>query len=289
MARTAQISKEKRQSIITLKHEGQSIRKMSRTLKVSSSAVAKTIKRYDETGSHEDRQRKGRPRVTSLEVIRVTSPNKCFTVQVTDTSQHQLFRGDSESGLHGWIAAKKPLLKDTNKKKRLLWCGSALFVTLSVIYLEFTLNHHGYHSILQRYAIPSGFPLVGLSVFLTEQWSNTPPGCVRAILQRRMECDIKWPGLHNPPTSTQLRWFRMSQTVEVKEKQPTSAQHMWKLLQDCWKRMPRVCKAVKAKGGYFKNLKYKIYFDLFNTFLVTTWFHMCVISLFWCLHYYSTM
>ena len=36
-------------------------------------------------------------------------------------------------------------------------------------------------------------------------------------------------------------------------------------------RMPKVCNAViKAKGGYLKNLKYKIYFDLFNTFLVTT-------------------
>ena len=40
-------------------------------------------------------------------------------VQVTDTSQYQLFRRDS--GLHGRIAAKKPLLKDTNKKKRLAW------------------------------------------------------------------------------------------------------------------------------------------------------------------------
>ena len=27
-----------------------------------------------------------------------------------------------KSGLHGQIAAKKPLLKDTNKKKRLAWC-----------------------------------------------------------------------------------------------------------------------------------------------------------------------
>jgi hypothetical protein len=49
----------------------------------------------------------------------------------------------------------------------------------------------------------------------------------------------------------------------------------------CWKtvgkafqvklveRMPRVCKAFfKAKGGYFEESK--IYFDLFNTFLVTT-------------------
>jgi transposase len=61
--------------------------KISRTLKVSSSAVAKTIKRYDGTGSHENRHRKGRPRVTSAaedKFIRVTSlrncsPNKCFT------------------------------------------------------------------------------------------------------------------------------------------------------------------------------------------------------------------
>ena len=43
-------------------------------------------------------------------------------VPVTDTSQHQLFRGDCmKSGLHGGIAAKKPLLKDTNNKKRLAW------------------------------------------------------------------------------------------------------------------------------------------------------------------------
>ena len=65
MARTAQISKEKQQSIITLSREGQSIRKISRTLEVSSSAVTKTIQRYDETGSHEERHRNVRPKVTS--------------------------------------------------------------------------------------------------------------------------------------------------------------------------------------------------------------------------------
>jgi transposase len=86
------ISIEKRQSIITLR-QGQSIWNISTTLKVSSSVVAKT-KRYDETGSHEDRHRKGRPRVTSAaedKFIRVTSlrncsANKCFRVQVTDTA-----------------------------------------------------------------------------------------------------------------------------------------------------------------------------------------------------------
>ena len=46
MARKAQISKEKRKSI-TLRHEGQSMQNTSRTFKVSS-AVAKSIKRYDE-------------------------------------------------------------------------------------------------------------------------------------------------------------------------------------------------------------------------------------------------
>ena len=50
MSRTAQISKEKLKSIITLRHDGQSMQKISRTLKVSSSAVAKT-KLYDETVS----------------------------------------------------------------------------------------------------------------------------------------------------------------------------------------------------------------------------------------------
>ena len=44
-----------------------------------------------------------------------------INVQIIDTSQHQLFRGDCESDLHGRIAAKKPLIKDTNKKKRLAW------------------------------------------------------------------------------------------------------------------------------------------------------------------------
>jgi transposase len=45
-------------------------------LKVSSSTVAKTIKLYDETGSHKDRHRKGIPRVTSAaedKFIRVNS------------------------------------------------------------------------------------------------------------------------------------------------------------------------------------------------------------------------
>ena len=123
MAKTAQISKAKRQSIITLRHESQSIRNISRSLTVSSSAVAKSIKRYDETGSHKDRQRKGRPRVTSAAEDKLSYQPKemLYRVQVTDTSISTAQRRLSESGHHGRIVAKKPLLKDTNKKERLAW------------------------------------------------------------------------------------------------------------------------------------------------------------------------
>ena len=125
MARTAQISKEKRQSIITLGHLGQSIRKMSTT----SSAVAKSIKHYDETGSHEDRHKKGIHRVTSAaedKFIRVNYTSEIAAqINVSQSSSNRhiststIQRRLCESGLHGQIAAKKPLLKDANNKKRL--------------------------------------------------------------------------------------------------------------------------------------------------------------------------
>jgi hypothetical protein len=43
-------------------------------------------------------------------------------------------------------------------------------------------------------------------------------------------------------------------------------------------RMLRVCTVfIKAKVGYMKNLKYKIYFDFYNTFLLL-YDSICVIS-----------
>uniref|UniRef100_A0A096M621 Transposase Tc1-like domain-containing protein n=1 Tax=Poecilia formosa TaxID=48698 RepID=A0A096M621_POEFO len=138
MARQKQLSKEKRVAIITLRNEGQSVRKIGKTLKVSPSAVAKTIKHYKETGSHEDRPRKGRPGVTSAaedKFIRVTSLRNCRLtaaqirdqVNVTQSSSSRHISATAvkrrlcESGLHGGIAARKPLLRTGNKQKRLVW------------------------------------------------------------------------------------------------------------------------------------------------------------------------
>jgi transposase len=102
MAITAQISKEKQQSLINLRHECESICKISRTLKVSSSAVITIIKRFDETVSHEDRHRKGRARVTSAAEDKFIQVNctSDIAAQINasefkkQTSQHQLIRGD---------------------------------------------------------------------------------------------------------------------------------------------------------------------------------------------------
>ena len=95
-------------------------------MKVSSSAVAK-FKRYDETGSHEDRHRKGRPRVTSAAedmFIRVNCTSDCSQINTSQSlsnrhiSTSTVQRRLCESGLHGQIAAKKPLLKDEKRTRR---------------------------------------------------------------------------------------------------------------------------------------------------------------------------
>ena len=98
---------------------------------------------------------------------------------------------------------------------------------------------------------------------------NTPPGCYLT----KKESDVVLHQMTWPPQSPDLNpiemvWDELGH--RVKEKQPTSAEHIWELLL-LLEKMPRVCKAViRAKGGYLKNLKYKIYFDLFNSFLATT-------------------
>ncbi|XP_066445336.1 protocadherin alpha-10-like [Eleutherodactylus coqui] len=121
-------------SCVLQRYEAKLIQKMKRPLKVFSSAIMKTITRYDETSSHGDHPRKGRPRVTSAaesKFIRVISlrNHKLKTPQVRahiNASQRSSRRHIStstvqcrrqESGLYGQIASKKTLLRIINKKK----------------------------------------------------------------------------------------------------------------------------------------------------------------------------
>jgi len=144
--------------------------------------------------------------------------------------------------------------------------------TVSDLFLiQGTLNQHGYHSILQRYAIPSGLRLVG-HPFVFQQDNNpkhTSRLCKGYLTKKESDGvlhQMTWPPQSPDLNPIEMVWDELDR--RVKERQPTSAQHMWELLQDCWKsipgdylmklveRMPRVCKAViKAKGGYFEESK----------------------------------
>ena len=125
MARTAQNSKEKRQSIITLRHEGQSVRKMSRTLKVSSNVVTKTIKHYDETGTHWYDELKceiiGSNRRA---MVRRRVGERMISACVVPTVKH------GGGGVMGWR----------------FFAGDSV---CDLFRIQGMLNQHGYHSILQ--------------------------------------------------------------------------------------------------------------------------------------------
>ena len=129
--------------------------------------------------------------------------------------------------------------------------------------IEGILNQHGYHSILQRHAIPSGLRLVGPS-FIFQQDSD--PKHTSGLCKGYLLCQMTWPPQSPDLNPIEMVWGELDR--RVKAKGPTSAKHLWELLQDCWKtisgdyllklikRMPRVCKAViRAKGGYFEETR----------------------------------
>uniref|UniRef100_A0AAZ3QFI7 Uncharacterized protein n=1 Tax=Oncorhynchus tshawytscha TaxID=74940 RepID=A0AAZ3QFI7_ONCTS len=123
--------------------------------------------------------------------------------------------------------------------------------------IQGTLNQHGYHSILQRYAIQSGMCLVGLS-FVFQQ-DNDPKHTSRLCkcYLTKKESDgvlrqITWPPQSPNLNPIEMVWVELD--GRVKEKQSTRAQHMWELLQDCWKRVPGKA-VIKAKGGFFEESK----------------------------------
>ena len=136
--------------------------------------------------------------------------------------------------LRFWVGVNFPPWR---MEEEVLWTGGALLVTLSVIYLEFKAHL--------------------TSMATTAFWSDIPssdippPGCVRAILPRRRVIERRWPGVQMswPPQFPPLNHIEMvwdELDRKVKEKQATSAQNMWELLQDC-------CKSILGEPGWQKS------------------------------------
>ena len=106
--------------------------------------------------------------------------------------------------------------------------------------IQGTLNQHGYHSILQRYTILSGLRLVGLSfVFQQDNDPKHTSRLCKGYLTKGsdgMLHQMTWLP-HSPDLNPiEMVWDELDRGV--KEKQPANAQHVWELLQDCWKSIP---------------------------------------------------
>ena len=136
MARKKQLSKEKRVAIITLRNEGQSVRKMGKLWKCPQvqsqkpSSATKKLAHMRTAPGKEDQEspllrRDKFIRVTSLRNRRLTAAQIRDQVNATQSSSSRhisrttVKRRLCESGLHGRIAARKPLLRTGNKQRDL--------------------------------------------------------------------------------------------------------------------------------------------------------------------------
>uniref|UniRef100_A0AAZ3PTR4 Tc1-like transposase DDE domain-containing protein n=1 Tax=Oncorhynchus tshawytscha TaxID=74940 RepID=A0AAZ3PTR4_ONCTS len=120
------------------------------------------------------------------------------------------------------------------------WCFAG--DTRDLFRIQGTLNQHGNHSILQRYTIPSDLHLVGLSfVFQQDNDTKHTSRLCKGYLTKENDGvlhQMTWPPQSPDLNPNEMVWDELDR--RVKEKQPTSAQHMLELLQDCWKSIPGV-------------------------------------------------
>ena len=97
-------------------------------MKISRTTVYYTVRRHQEMEQNKTKSMAGTPKATRAEdnVIRVTSLHeRRFTAQLKQSgekmSTFNVRRRLSETGLHGRIAVKKPLLRKQNNVKRVQW------------------------------------------------------------------------------------------------------------------------------------------------------------------------
>lgn len=135
MPKKPELSLEKRVEIQLLHEQGKSQVEISRTVKCSRRAVQLAIERFAATGTHGDRPRTGRKRITSdredRKLVRESLKNRKkksseLAAELSAESNKTISarttrRRLQEAGLKGCKARKKPLLSENNKKARYAW------------------------------------------------------------------------------------------------------------------------------------------------------------------------
>uniref|UniRef100_A0AAZ3SER4 Uncharacterized protein n=1 Tax=Oncorhynchus tshawytscha TaxID=74940 RepID=A0AAZ3SER4_ONCTS len=72
---------------------------------------------------------------------------------------------------------------------------------------------------------------------MTQQTSRLCKGCLTKKEGDGVLHQMTWTPQSPDLNPTEMVWDELDR--RVKEKQPTRAQHIWELLQDCWKSIPR--------------------------------------------------
>ena len=134
MPKVSEITPKKRAVCVALQKEGLSCREIARRVGISKSSVDRAVQLMKETGQYSSRKRSGRPRVTtsrddsaikravtknpfiSSEEIRAQLPN---TAVSSRTIRRRLL---VDFKLPSRRAARKPMLTEVQRKKRLVFC-----------------------------------------------------------------------------------------------------------------------------------------------------------------------
>lgn len=135
MPKKGELCNENRIKIQLLHEQGKSQVEIAKIIKCSRCAVQSAIKRFTETGSHANKLRTGRKRVTTARqdriLIRESLKDRkktsfalaaALSEEIEETvSARTVRRRLAEAGLKGCKARKKPWLSEKNKKHRLEW------------------------------------------------------------------------------------------------------------------------------------------------------------------------
>ncbi len=127
-----ELSEDLKKRIVALHKDGVGYKKIAKTLKLSCSTVAKTIQRFNRTGSTQNRPRHGRPKKLSARaqrhIQRLCLGNRRMSaasiaaevegVGGQPVSAQTIRRTLHQIGLHGCCPRRKPLLKMMHKKAR---------------------------------------------------------------------------------------------------------------------------------------------------------------------------
>ena len=112
------------------------------------------------------------------------------------------------------------------------------------------LNQTGYHCILQHHTIPSKTQLVGQRFILMQDNipKHTSKLCQRYIKSKEEQNVFQvmsWSAQSADLNPIELVWDELDR--KVRAKQPTSATHIWQLLQKSWAELPPVIRGKNAE------------------------------------------